>query len=288
MEELKEELLNPEEIIPEELYRVKIIKCTEQNIIDTTIEIIIEHIQEKIQTEAIPTATMEINVVPEDTKLRERIHHRLNVHIHHRLQEVLVLLQRVHQVEAAAEEVLKEEVVNLMKNLTQKILLISFIAIAFTGCYTVIWMPNENIQPTGDQNYQEDSFYPTNYYGEDYNHFYEYPWWYSLTPSTAYIQNPYSRDTSQTQFIRQRDSGRGGTGDRSGLIPTAPMRNEPSIPAASTTTTSSSSQNSSNSSNTNRVESTSSKPSTSKDNSSNNNSNAVRNNNGNRNSNGRN
>lgn len=175
-----------------------------------------------------------------------------------------------------------------MKNIIRNISLILFAAIAFTGCYTVIWMPNENIQPTNDQNYQEDSYYPSNYYGEEYNYFYEYPWWYSLTPSTANLsQSYYNRDTSQTQLIRQRDSGRGGTGDRSGVIPTAPIRTEPSVPTASSTTTSSS-NNSSNNSNANRVESSSSSKTTnSRDNSSNSN-NTVRNNNGNRNSNGRN
>ncbi len=175
-----------------------------------------------------------------------------------------------------------------MKIYIQNLLLILIISIAFTGCYTVIWMPNGNNQTTNDQNYQEDSYYPANYYGEDYNHFYEYPWWYSLTPSTAYApQNSFNRDTSQAKLIRQRDAGRGDLGWR-GETPSLPTRNEPTIPTVSTNqTTTNGSQNTSSNSNGNRVESTSTKTSNSRDNSSNNNR-TVRENNGDRKSNGRN
>lgn len=155
---------------------------------------------------------------------------------------------------------------------------------ALSGCYTQVWMPNENIQSTDNQNYQEDSYYPVNYYGEDYNYYYDYPWWYALSPSIYSSTSPSNRDTSQSQLVRQRDSGRGGV-DTRGIIFTTPARTEPAATTSTSTTTTSS--NSSTGSNQNRVENNNSNSSSSGNRSSSNN-NTVRNNDGGRsNNNGR-
>ncbi len=75
----------------------------------------------------------------------------------------------------------------------------------FPGCYTMVWMPDQNLP---DSTQTADSFYPEAYYGS-YGGYYNSPWWTNSAPS--YQTNPPTNngDANQSQsFIREHEVGR--------------------------------------------------------------------------------
>jgi len=179
----------------------------------------------------------------------------------------------------AAAAVEEEEGNNFMKQHIIKILLIPFIGLLFSGCYTALWMPDGNYDSEDIQANEGENYYTLNDYG-DYYYFYNRPWWYSAVQAAQAKKDR----TNDTNTLRNGITGRNDfTRDRnpSGGSTNAPL---PTVsapaPAASTSSNTSSTKDNSG----NRVESTSSSNSSNK---SSNNSNPVRNNDGNRNTNGR-
>ena len=136
-----------------------------------------------------------------------------------------------------------------MKKNLLKILMVTFIAVGLSGCYTVMWMPNQNSANYQDQQNQNDYYYPENYYG-DYNNFYDSPWWYNVASQNS-SSGSYVRDTSKgMEFIR--NAGERGSSPRAGglYIPPSTTRPEPILTPASSTTSSTPANN-----NTGKVES---------------------------------
>ncbi len=176
-------------------------------------------------------------------------------------------------VPVVAEE---EEDKIMLKNLL-KILLIPVIAVALSGCYTVVWMPNQS-----SSNYPEQSnyYYPQNYYG-DYYYYYDSPWWNSIINQNSESISPTTDRSKGTEFIRNR--GERGSQPPGGIFTSQPpSRTEPILTPASPATSSTPADNSG------KVESSSSSNSNSNSsNRSSNNNRPARNDNG-RNSNGRN
>lgn len=174
----------------------------------------------------------------------------------------------------------------MKKNLV--IILFSFlITVGLTGCYTVLWTPNDNFPTESNSDNQNDGFYSETYYG-DYAPYYTTPWWYTITPPAYISQSSYVRDTSRSaQFLRNSGGGRGSE-PRNVLATPPSARIEP----ANTGTTGSPSNsdrtaNTSGSSNGNRVETANSSNNPSSRAGNTNNKNTVRNNNGSRNTDGR-
>lgn len=145
-----------------------------------------------------------------------------------------------------------------MKNLLKFLSLIVLINFSFTGCYTIIWDPTEDVAPSG--NYDEESeFYEPGYFG-GYGGFYESPWWV-LNPvfiiSTGGSESPKTKDRTNgidngTGEFRN-DGGRGNNdrnpgsndGSSSNIINTPP----PTKDSGSGNTSNSGSYNSNSNSN---------------------------------------
>ncbi|MHB8581494.1 MAG: hypothetical protein ACYDA4_16750 [Ignavibacteriaceae bacterium] len=93
-----------------------------------------------------------------------------------------------------------------MKNryLTGFFLLISGILI-FPGCYTMVWMPDQNLP---DSTQTVDNFYPEAFYGS-YGGYYNSPWWANIAQSYQTNSSTYNGDANQSQsFIRAHEVGR--------------------------------------------------------------------------------
>jgi hypothetical protein len=163
-----------------------------------------------------------------------------------------------------------------------RILFSFLITISLTGCYTVLWTPNDNFPTDSNSDNQDDGFYPETYYG-DYAPYYTTPWWYEITPPN----NPgYVRDTSRSETFIRNDNGGRGSEPRNVLASPPPARIEPTNTGTTGSNNSNTSTNNSNSSNGNRVETTKSGNNSSAR-AGNSNNNTVRNNNGSRNTDGR-
>lgn len=164
-----------------------------------------------------------------------------------------------------------------------RILFSFLITISLTGCYTVLWTPNDNFPTDNNSDNQDDGFYPETYYG-DYAPYYTTPWWYTITPPN----NPgYVRDTSRSENFIRNDNGGRGSEPRNVLASPPPARIEPTNTGTTgSTNNSNTATNNSNSSNGNRVETTKSGNNSSAR-AGNSNNNTVRNNNGSRNTDGR-
>ncbi len=172
-----------------------------------------------------------------------------------------------------------------MKKYLIEILLISLITVGLTGCYTMLWTPDQNY-PTENTNNQEDTFYPAEYYG-DYSSYYATPWWLTIAPPYQYNSNQqYNKNgRSQSTTLIRNSNGERGSVPRTVLDTPPPARVEPANTTSSGSNNSNNS-NSSNNSNGSRVESTNS-GNNSASRSGNSNNNSLRNNNGSRNTNGR-
>ncbi len=161
-----------------------------------------------------------------------------------------------------------------MKRIILNIIILMSLGIFLTGCYTVVWSPEDNF-PTESDYYQSnyDSYYNNPYYGE-YGYYYNYPWWLTLTPPAANSASD-GRDNATAGAVRNNDGGRGTAPRDNGDINNAPP------PARNTDSGSSSSSNVGKSSTSSGSSSTTTRSSSGSD------SNNVRNNNGGRNSGGR-
>jgi hypothetical protein len=155
-----------------------------------------------------------------------------------------------------------------------------FFTFSLTGCYTVMWSPDQSSQAQQDD--PNDAYYDNTYYGDYYN-YYDVPWWRSIPAVT-------SSETGNTIRNKQSEDLRNSEGfDRS--TPSRLQAPNSSIPTRSSNSSNSSTVNSS------KVESSNSGNSQSNDNrnssnaGSNSNSrdsnNNTRNNNGDRNDGGR-
>lgn len=162
----------------------------------------------------------------------------------------------------------------------------------FTGCYTIVWDPDEQF-PTSENLSGDSGFYEEDYYGS-YGGYYETPWWITFPVYVVYPNNekPVTPRSSDTQTLRNSSGGRGtqdrvpsltnptrgttttsGTGSTTDINKTPPpTRNTDTNKSSDTSTKSGSSSNSSSSSTSNSTNTRSSD------------SNNVRNESGNRNS----
>ncbi|MFO7446940.1 MAG: hypothetical protein R6W90_11270 [Ignavibacteriaceae bacterium] len=79
----------------------------------------------------------------------------------------------------------------------------------FTGCYTVLWSPDQEM-PTAET-YQEEYYYDNGYYADpyygSYGYYYQYPWWLSITPPVTGGSAQSERGQSMER-IRDRDGSR--------------------------------------------------------------------------------
>jgi hypothetical protein len=181
--------------------------------------------------------------------------------------------------EAEAEEIAVDPAGQGDKKMKAAVVLLT--AILLSGCYTVIWTPDEEFPNESNTEYDNDSYYPDTYYGGYYD-FYDYPWWLTFTPP-SYIapKNTPDRSDNNTGTIRNTDNGRGKE-DRNEILATPPpTRIQSTESSDDNSSNSGSSRTSVESSNTNSNNNTSSRGS------SNSNSNNVRNSDGGRNSGGR-
>ena len=165
-----------------------------------------------------------------------------------------------------------------------KLAIILLMTILISGCYTVIWTPDQEFPNESNTEYDYDSYYPDYYYGGYYD-FYDYPWWLTITPPSYIAPKDKNNrsDNSNVSTLRNTDNGR-GTEERKEILTTPPpTRTENKKPSDSSSSSSNSGNNRTNveSSNTNSGNNTSTRES------SNSNSNNVRNNDGSRNNSGR-
>lgn len=148
-----------------------------------------------------------------------------------------------------------------MKPLLKLFVLFFGVSFLFTGCYTIVWDPSQELP--SEETYSDDNgFYETEYYG-GYGSYYETPWWvgaptYIMSPGTLIDKNTTkernSDRTSGTENIRNVD-GRGNTDRDAGIttpVPTTTKSSSGSTSKTTSTTKDSGSDNnrSSNSSNT--------------------------------------
>jgi hypothetical protein len=161
------------------------------------------------------------------------------------------------------------------------------VIISFTGCYTIVWSPDTEF-PTEKNYNNNDGYYPDYYYG-DYYYFYDYPWWFNITPP-IYIDKTKERTVVRDQsdsHLRNNDSGRRTDSGRKEIIQTNTPTRDGNKNSDNDNNSSSSSNNDSvdrqSSSNNNSGNTQNTNTSRSSDNSSNN----TRNNDGGRNTGGR-
>lgn len=166
-----------------------------------------------------------------------------------------------------------------MKLFNRKYLVVLFIAFSLTGCYTVVWEPDMEFPNEYNSEISSDVYYVESYYG-NYDYFYNYPWWLSITPPTKERVTDRDKNPSMNT-LRNENGGRINTGNRNPdiLVTPPPSRdgssNNTGSDSGSNTGSNDRSVNTDNSSNTNRS------------NNSGNSQNPVRNNDGNRNTDGK-
>lgn len=105
-----------------------------------------------------------------------------------------------------------------------------FVTLNFTGCYTIVWTPEDNFPTESTGNYEEqyyNEYYSPDYYGPYYS-YYNYPWWLSIDAASINqtVKKDVKRDSNETG--RNEDGGRGSSGSRGTIIGTPPVtKNEP-------------------------------------------------------------
>ncbi len=123
-----------------------------------------------------------------------------------------------------------------------KILFLITIVISFfiSGCYTVLWTPEEELP--NESTYQQDS--GSAYYNDDYYYYYDYPWWLTASyPVTNMNDNNTNERNRDINALRNTGDGRGTPDRRDVLIPP---------PATINDNTNTNSNNNSNNTNTNQ------------------------------------
>ncbi len=113
-----------------------------------------------------------------------------------------------------------------MKKYLIKIILIVITVISFSGCYTMLWSPDEQL-PSESYN---QPYYSEPYYGE-YNYYYDYPWWVRdrhlyIAPTPIPTQS--TGGSSAVNSVRNENGSRNTpTNDNRPVIRTeTPSRNE--------------------------------------------------------------
>lgn len=113
-----------------------------------------------------------------------------------------------------------------MKNTIKLFALVFVMSFYFTGCYTVVWNPNEEFPDTENSSESSSDFYDYDYYG-GYVDYYQSPWWVSapvyITLPDGTTEKRITKDrtngnntrNSDTESIRN-SSGRGNTDRNSG------------------------------------------------------------------------
>ena len=159
-----------------------------------------------------------------------------------------------------------------------KIIALFLVLFTFTGCYTVLWLPDDEMP----KSYSQNEFYNSDFYGEYYD-FYSTPWWV-INPINIYypsknISTKNERDSKSSnirnEFGERGINQRGGTG-----------RNEYTPPVTTVNGNNQSNNNSNSQTNNNKTAETNTaneEQSRTKSNS-NNDSGSIRNESGNRNS----
>lgn len=158
-----------------------------------------------------------------------------------------------------------------MKNLIKILTLVIGISFLFTGCYTIVWDPSQEM-PTQEAYSDNVDFYGSEYYG-GYGSYYETPWWvgvpvYIVPPDNTTNKNQ-TKDrtnngssnnggrTSDTENMR--NSGERGNTDRnSGITTPPPTINSGSTNSSVTKTTSPTRDSGSNNNNSSNTSTTSS------------------------------
>ena len=88
-----------------------------------------------------------------------------------------------------------------MKNTIKLSALVIVMSFYFTGCYTIIWNPNEEFPDTENSYESSSDFYDYDYYG-GYVNYYESPWWVS---APVYITLP--DGTTEKLVTKDRTNG---------------------------------------------------------------------------------
>ena len=134
-----------------------------------------------------------------------------------------------------------------MKNTIKLFALVFVMSFYFTGCYTVVWNPNEEFPDTENSYESSSDFYDYDYYG-GYVNYYQSPWWVTapvyITLPDGTTEKKITKDRTNGNDTRsagtenmRNSSGRGNTDRNSGTT------NDITTP---TTTTNSGSSNTSN------------------------------------------
>lgn len=157
-----------------------------------------------------------------------------------------------------------------------RIIVVILLMFALTGCYTVIWLPSDEMPRT----YYQNDFYDNEYYGEYYD-YYSTPWWI-INPINIY--HPSKNLSEKKDRDKNSTNVRNETGERVIIERGGSNRND-YIPPITTISGNNqgSNSNSQNSGSSSTTTTTNEESGRSKQNSSND-SNSIRNENGNRNS----
>ncbi len=166
-----------------------------------------------------------------------------------------------------------------MKTIFKQITLSVLITFSLTGCYTVVWEPDMDFPDEYNSEISSDVYYMETYHG-NYDYFYNYPWWLSITPPTKERVTDRDKNPSMNT-LRNENGGRINTGSRNPDILVTPP------PTRDGNSNNTNSGNGSTSGNTDRSVNTDNSTSTNRSNNSGNSQNPVRNNDGNRNTDGK-
>lgn len=159
-----------------------------------------------------------------------------------------------------------------------KIIALFLIAFGLTGCYTVLWLPSDEMP----KSYSQNEFYNSEFYGEYYD-YYSTPWWI-MNPINIY--NPSKNILTKNERDKKINNVRNESGERVIIERGNSGRNDYTPPVTTSNGNNQSSSNTGSQSNTNKgseTRNTNEEQIRTKSNSNNDNS-SVRNDSGNRNS----
>jgi uncharacterized protein YceK len=115
-----------------------------------------------------------------------------------------------------------------------RLLIVVLLIISLSGCYTVVWLPNEEMP----KSYHRNDFYDYEYYGEYYD-YYNTPWWI-LTPINIY--NPSESIFNKEQRDKNETTVRNQIGERISIDRTGSGRNSNDVTTTVTGNSNSTSQ----------------------------------------------
>lgn len=159
-----------------------------------------------------------------------------------------------------------------------KIIALFLVSFALTGCYTVLWLPSDEIP----RSYSQNEFYNSEFYGEYYD-YYSTPWWI-LNPINVY--SPSKNISTKNEIDKKSSNVRNESGERNLNDRGGTIRNEYTPPVTTQNGNNQGSNNTKSQTNDNKgseTKNTSEEQSRNKSNS-NNDLGSIRNDSGNRNS----